>query len=203
MLRARLGSSGSHAEAVQQPSASHPVVIMGEDTRMILAPSEEIGLPEDMELDTHVLLIENAPPSLARQRTLDEVLATVDRVRVRPAGMSPGSNVPWPVLVETDDPAALADLWLALRLGAGALPIDSLLGPSFELFAGDTLVATLSLQQAKAIRWSRWSSDAPLRSTATIHQWLVDRGLDEDLLDLLLTDPGLVMAALGESSSVH
>ena len=150
----------------------------------------------------HVLLIENSRPPLAKQRTLDEVFETVDRVRVRPPGMSPGSDIPWPVLLETEDPDAIADLWAALRLGVGDPLGTSLVGPRFELFTGDTLVAVLSLQEGNVIHWSRWGSEASLRSPGAIRRWLVERGLDEDLQDLLTIDPELLMEAI-EGPPLH
>src|SRR5262245_10713502 len=128
----------------------------------------------------------NAPDPV--QRDLDELLPRVTRVRGIASGMFRGRALAAEVVMETNDPTALANFRETLQIVEDRSTFTHcgcLGGPTLELFAGEELVATIGLQHGHSIRWAKWKHDARLCKGAALNNWLTLYGIDTEFLDVL------------------
>ncbi len=125
-------------------------------------------------------------------RNLDELLATVTRVRALSGGIFRGATIPSAVLLDTSEPAALDAFRACLTISEDPSTFGHcacLGGPTLELFARGERVATVGLQHGRAIRWSRWKHDATLRDGLSLDRWMKGLGLEANLLAFLYSNP--------------
>jgi tetratricopeptide (TPR) repeat protein len=123
-----------------------------------------------------------------RQRDLDAVLGRADRVRVYAGGAFRGAPRPSDLLLDLDDPAALADLRDCLRIDEDPATFghcQCLGGPAVELLRGDEPLATLGVHHGLSVRWSSWRHDARLVGNRRLDAWMTDKGVESDLLRLI------------------
>jgi tetratricopeptide (TPR) repeat protein len=119
------------------------------------------------------------------QRDLDELLPAVTRVCVLSGAMLGGRAMGGDVLLDLDDPTAVRELAGCLQIVEDPQTFNHcacLGGPTIELYAGLELAATIGLQHGKAIRWKHWYHDGQLRDGGRLDRWLIDHGIDPDLL---------------------
>jgi tetratricopeptide (TPR) repeat protein len=171
-----------------RPRLPRPKVVqdLGDDSPYVVIDNGKVSTVMDREMFEYLYGDSDAPdPS---QRDLDQMLATITRVRVVSSGVSRGKAMGTEVVIDRADAGALAALRKSLRIVEDPRTFSHcgcLGGPTLELFAGEQLAATIGLQHGHAIRWSNWKHDARLREGKLLSAWLTDNGLDLDLLELL------------------
>jgi hypothetical protein len=118
-------------------------------------------------------------PTEPNQRSIDAVLAGVDRVRVVPFANYVQGRPPQPILIDTAERAALA----AFRTCFAIVEDPSTFGhcmcpgdPFIELHAGQRVVATLSYHHGVSIRWDAWTYDAVLAEPDKLLDWMSAHG---------------------------
>ena len=125
-----------------------------------------------------------------RNAELAELLDRVDRVRVREGYMFRGQPTGSRVLLDTTDATALAALPAALGIDEDPDTFDHcacLGGPTLELYEAGTRVATLGIHHGKSIRWASWRHDALLSRPDALTSWLVENGIDREVLEVQYT----------------
>ena len=114
------------------------------------------------------------------QSDLDELLTQITRVCALEGAMFQGKAMTGKVLATVTDPLSLKSLQQSLQIIEDPTTFDHchcLGGPTLECYAGHPLMATISLQHGKAIRWKSWHHDARLqdgarpRCTAARRRW--------------------------------
>jgi tetratricopeptide (TPR) repeat protein len=165
-----LRSLPSRPEDIQQQGENSPIVVFrhGKTTIVLDRDAFDYAYPGARGPD----------PS---QRDLDAVLPGVTRVCVLGGAMVRGRAMGGPVLFDIQDPAAIRDLAIGLRIVEKPSTFghcQCLGGPTIELYSGLEHVATLGIQHGRAIRWKRWYHDAQLRDGNRLNRWLHDHGVD-------------------------
>lgn len=142
-----------------------------------------------MPRDMFEYVYDSSPAPDPTQSDLDEMLRTVDRVRVTAGGLYRGASLGSAVVAETADAAAIADLRRCLQIVETQEPSRCACfgGPVLELFAGEARLASIGLQHGTAIRWARWRHDGPLRDGGALNEWVKAHGVAVSLLELLLS----------------
>jgi tetratricopeptide (TPR) repeat protein len=121
------------------------------------------------------------PGTDPRQADLDAILPRADRVRVLDGGLYPDEPIGTTVLAESADPQLLAALRDALRVRedrAAFEHVESLGGPTLELYAAGDRLAALALLPGQRLRWPRWRHDAPVRDPDALRAVLQRLGVD-------------------------
>jgi hypothetical protein len=114
------------------------------------------------------------------QSALDAALGAATSARVLDDGTAGGRPLGKKVLHEVDDAAELSELVATLRIveREDEFVCMCLGGPTLE-FAGPGTTVVLGLHHGSSIRWSRWSSDAPLANGRDLADWLAERGVTQ------------------------
>jgi hypothetical protein len=134
--------------------------------------------------EEYLAWVHNPPPT---QKSLDEMLAVVTRVRIVDAGMDrlTGESLDGRLIADVTAPAQVAALRAGLAIvddpELAAVHCRCLGSPTLELFTDDTQRAGVGLHHGESIRWNRWDEDAPLADPPTLLQVLADLGADGPL----------------------
>ncbi len=114
------------------------------------------------------------------QVSLDSLLDQSRRVRVIEDGVDRGRLMGTEILLDTDDPDALAGLRGALRIVGPSEPCLCAGDPTLELISssGESL-ALIGLHHGFAIRWSK--GDAGLANGRPLLDWLAEHGVSGPL----------------------
>jgi tetratricopeptide (TPR) repeat protein len=143
-----------------------------------------------MDRDTYdYLYSERSLPDPA-QRDLDEVLRGVTTVCILDGGLYRGNAMSSSVFAWVTKPNEISLLRESLRIleDPGTFGhCHCVGGPTLECYAGPNLVATISLQHGKAIRWNRWHHDAVLADGQQLTQWLLRQDIREQALQAVFT----------------
>lgn len=122
------------------------------------------------------------------QGDLDGLLPKVTRVRALACGMYRGRPMTSEAILDTEDAQALSAFRKTLRIIQDRATFSRCGcpgGPTFELYGGQELIATIGLQHGHAIRWNRWKHDAQLSNGQALNDWLTKHGVERELLDLI------------------
>lgn len=114
------------------------------------------------------------------QRSLDDLLATVNRVRVVAGGMAGGRATGTEVLLDTAESAAVAGFRAAVSIVEDPATFGHCMcygDPAIEVYAGDRLPAAFGYHHGFAIRWEAWKHDAHLREPEKLIEWLSAHGV--------------------------
>jgi hypothetical protein len=113
------------------------------------------------------------------QRSIEAMLAGIDRVRVVPFSNYVEGRAPEPILIDTADPRSLASFRTCFAIvedpssfGHCMCPGD----PHIELYARKAMVAKLSYHHGYSIRWDAWSYDAVLSEPDRLLDWMSEHG---------------------------
>lgn len=112
------------------------------------------------------------------QKSLDAVLAEMQRVRVFRGGSASGEPISKQVLFETGESRTLSMLRDALRIhdgpGGHCMCVG---GPTIELLgASGERLAVIAVHHGQSIRWKAWRDDARLVEGRSLLEWLAARG---------------------------
>jgi len=134
-------------------------------------------------IEDHLRWVRNPPPT---QKSLDELLAVVTRVRIVDAGMDrvTGESLGGPLIADVTAPAQVAALLARLAIVEHPeFPVRCRChgSPTLELYTGDSQRAGVSLHHGERIRWNRWDQDAPLADPPAFLQVLADLGAQAPL----------------------
>jgi len=129
-------------------------------------------------IEDHLRWVRNPPPT---QKSLDELLAVVTRVRIVDAGMDrvTGESLAGTLIADVTAPAQVAALLARLAIVEyPEFPVHCRCdgSPTLELYTGDSQRAGMSLLHGERIRWNRWEQDAPLADPPALLQLLADLG---------------------------
>lgn len=113
------------------------------------------------------------------QRSLEALLATVDRVRVVPFSNFVVGRAPQPILVDTSDPRSLTAFRTCFAIvedpasfGHCMCPGD----PFIELYSRKRLIATIGYHHGVSIRWDAWTWDVLLSEPDRLLDWMSEHG---------------------------
>src|SRR5262245_59483151 len=136
------------APADGKPGAPRVLSGLDDDSPWVVLISGT-GMTTVMDRETYEYMYgESSAPDPA-QRDLDELLATVTRVRAIAGGMYRGRAMGLDVVLDTSAPEALDALRRSFQIVEDPATFNHcacLGGPTLELFAGDELAATIGLQ---------------------------------------------------------
>ena len=118
------------------------------------------------------------------QGSLENLLEDTRRVRVIEDGIDRGRPIGSAVLLDTEDPAALAGLRQALQIAGQSEPCLCAGDPTIELLSGSgASLALIGVHHGFAIRWSR--GDAALQDGRLLLDWLASHGVPGPLETVL------------------
>jgi tetratricopeptide (TPR) repeat protein len=183
------GRRPSAAQGAPPPAGRTPPKVvgdLGDDSPWVLLDTGGTVTVMDREMYDYLYGTSTAPDPA--QRDLDELLPAVTRVRVLSVGMYRGKPIGNEVLIDTTEPARLDALRGCFRIVEDPATFNHcacLGGPTLELFRGEELAATVSLQHGQAIRWKHWKHDARLEDGSRLNTWLTANGLEPSLLDCI------------------
>jgi hypothetical protein len=115
------------------------------------------------------------------QSSLNALLSTVTRVRVVPVENYRHGATEQRTLLDTSDPESLASLRRCFEIVEGPETFGHCMclgEPHIELYAGDTLAATIGYHHRVAIRWAAWKHDACLKEPDRLLDWMSAHGVD-------------------------
>lgn len=159
-----------------------------EDDAPWIVAEDEKGQKYIMDRETFEYSQGRLPGTDPLQADLVNITRTITRARVLSCGIYRGQAMVPEVVIDTTDPAALAELKSSLTIVENPQTQNRcacLGGPTIELFAGQEIAATIGLQHGQSIRWQKWKHDAPLLDGDRLTTWLTDHGFDPDLLGLI------------------
>jgi len=120
------------------------------------------------------------------QQTLNEILASVTRVRVLEGGVMNGKALGTRVLLDCTDIPSLNSLRSCLTIVEDPKTFGHCMcvgNPTLECFADQHLVATIGLHHGRSIRWDAWKHDALLQDGKALLNWLADRNISDPLAE--------------------
>lgn len=119
---------------------------------------------------------------LPSQKSLDEMLSAINRIRVIDAGMEGGKAMKGKVLLDTRKPEDISSFKRILKINEDKSTFGycMCLGePTLEFYKGKKLVATVSIHHGRSIRWDKWKWDALLVGNENLLNWLSKRNVNK------------------------
>jgi len=112
---------------------------------------------------------------LPTQKSLDEMLSSVTRIRVIDDGMMSGKALKGKVLLDTRKPEDINSFRNIFKIDEAPSTFGycMCLGePTLEFYRGKKLIATISIHHGRSIRWGKWKWDALLIGNEKLLDWL-------------------------------
>lgn len=117
----------------------------------------------------------------SHQETLQESLATCDRLRVRSGGTCHRDASTEKTLIQVDQPAEVRRVVALLTVQEPASSFECMCcgEPSLEFYQGDKLMHTVGFHHGHLLRWEGWGSDCKLapNGATQLVGWMAQRGL--------------------------
>jgi len=117
---------------------------------------------------------------LPTQKSLDEMLSSVNRIRVIDAGMSSGKAMKGKVILDTRKPEDISSFRNVFKIdeAPSSFGYCMCLGePTLEFYRGKRLIATVSIHHGRSIRWGKWKWDALLAGNEKLLDWLFNHNV--------------------------
>jgi len=115
------------------------------------------------------------------QKSLDELLSTITRVRVVPVENYQRGATEQRTLLDTSDPRSVVSFRRCFAIVEDPETFGHCMcigEPHLELYVGDKLAATIGYHHGVAIRWDAWKYDARLQEPGQLLDWMSAHGVD-------------------------
>jgi tetratricopeptide (TPR) repeat protein len=168
----------AHSQLFGGPDDATPMVIVHQGKTVVIT--------DRMAYEYQAGLTVGDDPS---QMAIDQAFAPADRVRILAGGMYTDSALGREILVEENDPDAISELILALRIVEDPATFDHCMclgHPAIEFYSGMDLIGTIALHHGRSVRWHKWKHDARLANQPALLTWMLDHGIESDKV----TSPG-------------
>lgn len=114
------------------------------------------------------------------QSSLDALFTKVTRLRCINGGMVRGKPLGTEVLLDVSDTQTIASLHACLTIVEDETTFGHCMclgDQTLQLYAGETVTATIGVHHGSSIRWEAWKHDALLQNGRQLLTWLADRGV--------------------------
>ena len=114
------------------------------------------------------------------QAALDQMMASLTRIRVIKDGMANGKAIGNTILLDIDVPEDIAAFQQQLKIIEDPQTFGHCMclgNPAIELYAGKKVMAVIGFHHGRSIRWDAWQYDALLADGMGLVNWMAQRGV--------------------------